>query len=79
MIPKMKILAAASRKLSSETMSDAITRAKTGSSPIELLVEHEGWYRTVKVDYHGGERYRILERDASKPDLLAAILAPKGS
>jgi hypothetical protein len=63
--------------LSSEAMTDAMAHAKSSSSPIELLVELDGYYRTIKIDYHGGEHYRVLERDPSKPDLLAAILAPK--
>lgn len=74
---KMKVLAVGGRKLSSETMSDALARAKTDPAPIELLVERDGYYRTLKVDYHLGERYRSLQRDAARPDVLAAILAPK--
>lgn len=75
--PRMKLIAVDSRKLSSEVMSDAIAHAKSSTNPIELLVELDGWYRTIKIDYRGGEHYRVLERDPSKPDLLAAILAPK--
>ena len=33
--------------------------------------------KTFRVSYHDGERYPHLERGASKPDLLTAILAPK--
>ena len=71
------ILAVDGRKMSSEVMKDALARAKTGSAPIELLVETDGFYRTVKVDWHGGERYRVLERDPSKPDLLEKIMSPR--
>ena len=56
-------------------------RARDGKDPIELIVENVEVFKTVKVDYHGGERYPHLERDASKPDLLSAIgkpLAPVG-
>ena len=42
----------------------------------ELLVENEEYFKTHRVDYHGGERYPHLERDASQPDLLTDILKP---
>ena len=44
--------------------------------PLELLVENNDHYRSYRVDYHGGERYPHLEREASKPDMLEQILAP---
>jgi predicted metalloprotease with PDZ domain len=72
-----KLVAVDGRKFSPEAMKDALTRAKGGTAPIELLVEHDGFFTTAKVDFHGGERYRSVERDPGKPDLLAAILAPK--
>ena len=42
----------------------------------KLLVENEDYFKTCKVDYHDGEKYPHLERDAAKPDLLAEILKP---
>jgi hypothetical protein len=51
--------------------------AKTNKAPVELLVESEGRYRTVEIDWHGGERFRVLARDASKPDLLDKMLTPR--
>ena len=35
------------------------------------------YYNTFKVDYHGGHKYPVLERDSSKPDLLTQIITPK--
>ena len=29
---------------------------------MELIVENGGYFKTVKVDYHGGLRYPHLER-----------------
>ena len=40
------------------------------------LLENEEIFKICKVDYHDGERYPRLERDATKPDLLAEILKP---
>jgi len=75
--PGMKVVAVNSRKFSPEILRDAIKSAKTGSAPIELLVENADYYKTYKLDYHGGEMYPHLVRDASKPDLLTDILKAK--
>jgi predicted metalloprotease with PDZ domain len=75
--PGMKVVAVNGRKFSPEILRDAIKSAKTGSAPIELLVENADYYKTYKLDYHGGEMYPHLVRDASKPDLLTDILKAK--
>jgi hypothetical protein len=33
-------------------------RERPVSEPIELLVENTDYYKTYKLDYHGGERIR---------------------
>ncbi len=40
---------------------------------MELIVENGGYFKTVKVDYHGGLRYPHLERTATASDVLTAI------
>ncbi len=57
-------------------LSDAITQAKSGTAPIELLLRDGQHFRTVKIDYHGGLRYPHLERILGTPDRLGDILAP---
>jgi hypothetical protein len=47
--------------------------ASTGSEPIELLMENEEYFRSYRIDYHGGERYPHLERVDGKPDVLGEI------
>lgn len=76
--PGMKIIAVNGRQYTTALMHDAIRNSKTSQSPIELIVENTGYYRTVKIDYHGGERYPHLERVNATPDLLDAILQPLG-
>ena len=44
---------------------------------IELIVENTDYFRVVKLDYHGGEKYPHLVRDESKPDLLTEIYRAK--
>ncbi len=75
--PGMKVVAVNGRKFSPEILRDAVKSAKGGSAPIELLVENADYYKTYKLDYHGGEMYPHLVRDASKPDLLTDILKAK--
>jgi len=72
----MKLVAVNGRRWTPELLRTAITAAKTDTAPIELLVENQDYFKTCKVDYHGGERYPHLERDAAKPDLLTEILKP---
>ena len=72
-----KILAVDGRKLSREIVEAALTRAKADAAPIEILTERDGVFRTVKIDYHGGVQWKTVERDPTKPDLLAAIFASK--
>jgi predicted metalloprotease with PDZ domain len=71
------VVAVDGRKYEPQVMKDALARAKSSPEPIELLVSKDDRFRTVKVDWHGGERYRTLERDPGKPDLLEKILAPR--
>ena len=74
----MKVLAVNGRKATADQFTSALAAGKTGT-PIELITERDGYYRTSKITYRGGEIFRVLERDPSKPDLLEAILKPKAS
>jgi predicted metalloprotease with PDZ domain len=75
--PGMRLVAVNGRRFSPEILRDAIKAAKNSSGPIELLVENSDYFKTYKIDYHGGESYPHLVRDDSKPDLLADILKAK--
>ena len=75
--PGMKIVAVNGRRFSADVLHEAIKAAKSGSDPIELLVENTDYYKTFKLDYHEGERYPHLVRDESKPDLLSEIIKAK--
>ena len=74
--PSMKLVAINGRRWNSQLLRTAIASAATNSAPIELLVENEEYFKTYKVDYHGGERYPQLERDPAKPDVLSDIIKP---
>jgi len=75
--PGMKLVAVNGRRWNAEELRAAIQRAKGGSAPIELLVENEDFFRTYKIDYHGGERYPHLARIEGTPDLLSEIAKMK--
>ena len=72
----MKLVAVNGRHWKPELLRGAVKFAKTNTAPIELLVENDEFFKTCSVDYHDGERYPRLERDTTKPDLLAEILKP---
>ena len=72
----MKIAAVDGRKYSSDILREAVKRTKANTAAIELLVINGDFYKSHRIDYHGGERYPYLERDGSKPDLLTSIISP---
>jgi predicted metalloprotease with PDZ domain len=60
----------------SETLTAAVKGAAADKAPIALLVHDGKYFRTVKIDYHGGLRAPHLERIPGTADLLADIMAP---
>jgi len=75
--PGMKVIAVNGRQFSAEVFRDALKAGTTSSAPLELLVENTDYYKTYKLDYHGGEKYPHLVRDESRPDLLSEIYKPQ--
>ena len=73
----MKLVAVNGRKWTQDILREAILAAKSSKEPIELMVENEDFYHTVKVDWHEGEKYPHLERIAGKADLLSEIAKAK--
>jgi predicted metalloprotease with PDZ domain len=72
----MKLVAVNTRAWTTGNLRAAVKNAATNSAPIELLVQNGDYYKTCQIDYHEGEKYPILERVQTKPDLLAEILKP---
>jgi predicted metalloprotease with PDZ domain len=71
------IVAVDGKDYSDEVLRNAITAAKNGKAPIELLLKYQGGYLTVPVDYHGGLQYPHLVRVEGTPDYLSQIIAPR--
>ncbi len=72
--PGMKVVAVNGRRFTADVLRDALKAGKNGSQPLELLVENTDYYKTYKLDYHGGEKYPHLVREDSKPDVLSDII-----
>jgi predicted metalloprotease with PDZ domain len=77
--PDMKLIAVNGRRWSPAILREAVRAAKGTSASIDLLVENVGSYKTYRLDYHDGERYPHLVRDASRPDLLEQIIHPRAT
>jgi len=75
--PGMTLVAVNGKAYDADGLKDAITAAKTGTDPIELLVKSDDAYKTVKIDYHGGLRYPVLTRTGDGAAYLDDILAEK--
>ena len=75
--PGTKIIAVNGREFSPSVLKNAVTDAVENTAPISFIVKDGEYYRTIAVDYHGGEKYPQLVRDNSKPDVLGDIIAPK--
>jgi predicted metalloprotease with PDZ domain len=70
------LLAVNGRAYKPELLKTAITAAKSGNEPIELLFKKDDRFRTERIDYHGGLKYPHLQRIEGTPDRLEAIFAP---
>ncbi len=60
-----------------DLLKQAVTSARTGKEPIELLVKINNHFRTVKIDYHEGLKYPHLEKTGPGDGSLDAILTPR--
>ena len=72
-----QIVAVDGRKYSPEVLHRAIADAACSTRPVALLVRTDDEYRTIDVDYHGGDRYPHLERVGGTDDVLRLITAPR--
>jgi predicted metalloprotease with PDZ domain len=79
--PDMQIVAVNGRAYQDELLKNAIDDAKEGSvqtnkGPIEFIVSNTSYFKVLKIDYHGGQRYPSLERVKGEKDVLEEILKP---
>ena len=59
-----------------ELLTKVVHDSKTTSGPITLTAVRDDESGTYTIDYHGGEKYAVLQRNG-KPDVLKEILAAR--
>jgi predicted metalloprotease with PDZ domain len=74
--PEFKIVAVNGRAFAPSLLRQAIKDAAGSGPAIELIVENTGYFKIIKLDYHGGERYPDLVRVDGVPARLDDIIAP---
>ena len=72
--PGMKLLSVNENRYSADALREAIRNTRTGG-PLEFRVANGRSFMTFKLDYHDGEKYPVLRRNA-QPPLLDDILKP---
>jgi predicted metalloprotease with PDZ domain len=77
--PGAKIVAVNGREFSGAGLRHAIADAVKSTAPITLIVKDGEYYKTLPIDYHEGEKYPHLVRDAAKPDLLSDIIRARAT
>src|ERR1017187_944680 len=75
--PAARLVAVNNRQYTETVLREAVQKAAADAKPIELLIKSGEYYETHRIDYHGGERYPHLVRDAAAADVLSQIIAPK--
>ncbi len=74
--PGMKVVGVNGRVFTPQLLKKAIKDSAKNPDPIQLLVIDDDYYRSVTIDYHGGDRYPHLVREAGKPDYLDTMIQP---
>jgi predicted metalloprotease with PDZ domain len=75
--PGMRLVAVNGRTFTPTLLKTAIYDAQGDGPSVELIVENTGFYKVLKVNYNGGERYPVLQRVPGAPDRLGDILKPR--
>ncbi|MCJ8158337.1 M61 family metallopeptidase [Sphingomonas sp. LaA6.9] len=72
-----KIVAVAGNAYSDDRIKEAITAARSGKTPVRLLIQSGDRYRDVEIAYSGGLRYPRLEKAGNGAATLDRLLEPK--
>jgi len=71
--PGMTIVAVDGDKFGADVLRAVVKASGTSLKPISLLLENDGSYTTVSIDYHGGSRYPYLKRIPGTIDRLSDL------
>jgi len=72
----MKIVAVNDRAFSPDYWTATVKAAASSTQPLHLTIDHDGFYSTIDVSYHGGLRYPHLVRIPGTVDMLTDIMRP---
>ncbi len=72
-----KIIAVGGVAYAKDRLTDAVTAAKDGKTPVRLLVERNKRYEQIDIAYSGGLRYPHLERVGSGETAIDRLLKPR--
>jgi predicted metalloprotease with PDZ domain len=75
--PGSVLVAVNGRKWSKDLLDDALHASAGAAGDIDLLVQNDDVFSTLRLRYAGGARYPRLERAAGTRDLLAEIARPR--
>ena len=75
--PGMKIVAVNGRAYTPAVLRQGVRDARGAGPAIEVIVQNTGYFKVLRLDYHGGERYPLLKRLDGTPDRLDDILRPQ--
>jgi predicted metalloprotease with PDZ domain len=79
--PGMQIVAVNGRAYDDDLLKAALDQTKVGPTqrskePLEFIVSNTSYFKVLKIDYHDGQRYPVLERVKGEKDMLGEILKP---
>jgi predicted metalloprotease with PDZ domain len=72
----MKIAGVNGREFSSDVWNAAIKATTSSFNPIDVLVNHAGYYRDIMLNYRGGPKYPHLVRIRGTLDMFADMMRP---
>jgi len=74
--PGMKVVSVDGRGFSPQVLRLALKAGVTSKAALSLRISNDGYYKTCTIDYHGGEKFPHLVREAGRPDYLDKMLKP---
>ena len=75
--PGSRLIAINGYKWSKELLHDTLSASADPSGEITFLVQKDDMFKTLTLEYSGGERYPNLLRRPQKEDVLAKIAHPR--
>jgi len=69
----MTILAVDGDKYSADVLRAIVKASASSQKSLSLLLDNDGSFTTVSIDYHGGSRYPYLKRIPGTVDRLSDL------